>query len=71
MMAAVQQKVFPTMQDCVARWVDPRLGSATEPDPHLVSIYEAAFRNYRNARETMRPIWKSMAALRHGAANAA
>ncbi|MBL8894396.1 MAG: carbohydrate kinase [Rhizobiales bacterium] len=71
MMASIQQKIFPTMQDCVARWVDPHLGSATEPDPHLVSIYEVAFRNYRNAREAMRPIWKSMAALRHGAANAA
>lgn len=70
MMAAVQQKVFPTMQDCVARWVDPRLGDATEPDTRLSSIYEAAFRSYKHAREAMRPIWKAMAKTRLDFANA-
>ncbi len=62
MMAAVQQKVYPTMQACVAQWVDPLLGPETMPEPGLVSIYDSAFRNYKNAREAMRPIWKAMAA---------
>lgn len=71
MMAAVQQKVFPIMQDCVAQWVDPLLGSATEPDSGLVNTYDSAFKNYRAAREAMRPIWKAMVVTRqenaHGA----
>jgi erythritol kinase len=71
MMAAVQQKVFPTMQDCVARWVDPLLGPATMPDPTLVSTYETAFRNYRSTRDVMRPIWKAMAETSGSAADAA
>lgn len=70
MMAAVQQKVFPTMQDCVARWVDPLLGGATEPEPKLVATYDAAFRNYQDARKAMRPLWRSMAAMREDASNA-
>ena len=69
MMAAVRQKVFPTMQDCVARWVDPLLGPATEPDAELVAIYNSAFRNYKSAREAMRPIWKAMAAMRRDVTN--
>ncbi|MBL8906026.1 MAG: carbohydrate kinase [Rhizobiales bacterium] len=70
MMAAVQQKVFPAMQDCVAHWVDPLLGSATEPDPKLVATYDAAFRNYQDARKAMRQIWRSMAAMREDSVNA-
>lgn len=70
MMAAVQQKVFPTMQECVARWVDPLLGPATMPEPALVSLYDSAFHAYRKAREAMRPVWKSMASMRRDFADA-
>jgi len=62
MMAAVQQKIFPAMQDCVAQWVDPLLGPVTPPDAGLVAIYDSAFRDYKNTRQTMRPVWKAMAA---------
>jgi len=70
MMAAVQQKIFPTMQDCVARWVAPLLGDATLPEPSLVPIYGSAFHTYKKAREAMRPIWKSMASTRQDFADA-
>jgi erythritol kinase len=62
MMAAVQQKIFPAMQDCVAQWVDPLLGPVTPPDAGLVAIYDSAFRDYKNTRQAMRPVWKAMAA---------
>ena len=70
MMAAVQRKTFPTMQDCVAHWVDPLLCPPTEPDVSLVAIYDSAFHNYKSAREAMRPVWKTMAATRRNFADA-
>ena len=62
MMAAVQQKLYPDMGACVAQWVDPLLGSVTEPEPSLVTCYDSAFAHYKQTRETMRPIWRSMIA---------
>lgn len=64
MMAAVQQKLYPGMDACVAQWVTPLLGSSTEPDPSLIRRYDAAFGVYRETRETMRPIWRAMVANR-------
>jgi erythritol kinase len=71
MMAAVQQKAYPNMQNCVARWVDPLLGSATEPDPALAKTYDTGFKTYKSARDAMRPIWKAMGAARREAADGA
>jgi erythritol kinase len=71
MMAAVQQKAYPNMQDCVSRWVDPLLGSATEPDAALARTYDTAFKTYKAAREAMRPIWKAMGAARREATHGA
>lgn len=62
MIAAVQQKLYPNMETCVAQWVDPLLGAVTEPDATLVNIYDGAFQNYRQARDAMRPVWRSMTA---------
>ena len=64
MMAAVQQKLYPSMADCVAEWVDPLLGAATAPDDQLTGVYDRAFAVYKNTREAMRPIWRAMAANR-------
>jgi erythritol kinase (D-erythritol 1-phosphate-forming) len=64
MMAAVQQKLYPGMGACVAQWVDPLLGGITTPDAALVSVYDTAFKHYKQTRETMRPIWRSMVAER-------
>jgi erythritol kinase len=71
MMAAVQQKAYPNMATCVARWVDPLLGEQTLPEQHLVGVYESAFQDYKKTREIMRPIWRSMAAAQQDASNAA
>lgn len=71
MMAAVQQKAYPDMKACAARWVDPLLGGITAPDPALALAYEKTFDVYHRSREAMRPVWRAMAAARqsvpHGA----
>jgi erythritol kinase len=64
MIAAVQQKLYPDMDACVATWVDPLLGSITSPDPQLARRYDGAFAFYMQTRETMRPIWRAMVANR-------
>ena len=64
MMAAVQQKLYPDMDACVAHWVTPLLGSSTEPDSSLTGRYDGAFGIYKQTRETMRPIWREMVANR-------
>jgi erythritol kinase len=71
MMAAVQQRAFPDMAACAAQWVDPLLGERTRPEQDLTRIYDSAFQNYKKARETMRPVWRSMAAAYEDASNAA
>ena len=60
MIAAVQQKLYPDMDACVARWVTPLLGDATRPDPSLIRRYDGAFGIYKQTREQMRPIWREM-----------
>jgi erythritol kinase len=64
MMAAVQQKLYANMDECAAAWVDPLLGSATEPDSKLASLYDGAFAIYKETREKMRPLWRAMVANR-------
>jgi erythritol kinase len=71
MMAAVQQKLYPSLDACAAAWVDPLLGSVTMPDPHLARVYDAAFPLYKETREKMRPVWKAMAARRSETGHAA
>ena len=64
MMAAVQQKLYPDMDACAAEWVDPLLGSVTEPDPALIPRYDGAFAIYKETREKMRPLWRAMVSHR-------
>jgi erythritol kinase len=64
MMAAVQQKLYPDMDSCASRWVDPLLGKITEPDTSLARLYDGAFPVYKEAREKMRPLWRQMVANR-------
>ena len=70
MMAAVQQKLYPSMAACAAQWVDPLLGSITEPDAKLAATYDGVFALYKETREKMRPVWRSMMANRKEAAHA-
>jgi erythritol kinase len=64
MIAAVQQKLYPNMDHCAARWVDPLLGPVTEPDTSLAGIYDGAFEIYKEIREKMRHLWRAMVANR-------
>jgi erythritol kinase len=66
MIAAVQQKVFPSMVDCAATWVDPMLGPETRPDAALVKLFDTTFPIYRETREQMRSVWRALATARQG-----
>ncbi len=61
MIAAVQQKLFPDMTACANTWVEPHLGTATEPDSQLIQRYEKTFPQYVAARKAMRPVWRGLA----------
>lgn len=65
MMAAVQQKLYPDMGSCVAEWVDPLLGETTLADGQLGTVYDSAFALYKKTRETLRPLWRDMARIKH------
>jgi erythritol kinase len=64
MIAAVQQKVFPSMVDCAAAWVDPMLGPETKPDAALVKLFDTTFPIYRETREQMCSVWRALQAAR-------
>jgi erythritol kinase len=66
MIAVVQQKVYPSMAECAAKWVDPLLGPETKPDAVLTKHFDALFPIYRETRDQMRPIWRSLQILRQG-----
>jgi erythritol kinase (D-erythritol 1-phosphate-forming) len=61
MMAAVQQKIFPSMAAAASAWVDPMLGPPTEPDAGLASIFNRNYPLYRDMRDKLRPAWRGMA----------
>ncbi len=65
MIAAVQQKLYPSMAACVAEWVEPSLGPTTQPDALLHATYAKAFENYKTTRELMRPVWRAMQSTKH------
>lgn len=61
MIAAVQQKLFNTMADCVNVWVEPHFGIITPPDSHLAKTYVRVFPTYVEARKSMRIVWRNRA----------
>jgi erythritol kinase (D-erythritol 1-phosphate-forming) len=62
MIAAVQQKLYPSMKACTDVWVEPHFGAATGPDPQLSKTYDKMFPLYVEARKALRPVWRGMAA---------
>jgi erythritol kinase (D-erythritol 1-phosphate-forming) len=62
MMAAVAIGAYPSMEDCIARWVTPLLGPAEAPDPRLVRLYDRLFPAYVTARGALAPVWEALAA---------
>jgi erythritol kinase len=65
MIAAVQQRLYPDMQACVAAWVDPLLGPPEAPDSGLAAAYDRLFPVYVETRKAMRPLWRSLRTARH------
>lgn len=64
MIAAVQQKIFPSMAECAAQWVDPVLGPETKPDAALVQMFDTMFPIYKETRDQMRPVWRALQTAR-------
>lgn len=64
MMAAVQQKLFPTMEACAKTWVDPHLGPMLSPDEQLTATYEKLFPLYVATRKAVQPSWRQLQKLR-------
>jgi erythritol kinase (D-erythritol 1-phosphate-forming) len=62
MIAAVQQKLFADMTACANSWVEPHLGTSTEPDATLSKRYDQMFPHYVETRKAMRPIWRGLGA---------
>jgi erythritol kinase len=61
MMAAIQQKIFPSMAAATSAWVDPILGPSIEPDAGLAGIFNRNYPLYRDMRDKLRPAWRGMA----------
>jgi erythritol kinase len=70
MMAAVQHGLYPDMQACAAEWVEPRIGSATRPDATLAALFDKTFPLYVEARNALRPLWRSHKVIRQEALHA-
>ncbi len=63
MIAAMQQGIYTTMEDCTADWVTPLLTAAEAPDPELVGIYEERYPLYVRTREALAPVWSAHATV--------
>jgi erythritol kinase len=64
MMAAVAIGAYADMDACIADWTTPLLGTPEPADPTLVAVYDQHFETYRATRQTLLPIWDSLAAQR-------
>jgi erythritol kinase len=64
MIAAVSIGAYSSMESCVAEWVSPLLGAPEAPDAALVARYDALYPAYAEARDALRPVWKTMAQAR-------
>lgn len=64
MIAAMQQGIYATMEDCTADWVTPLLTAAEAPDPELVGAYEEFYPLYVRTREALAPVWGARAAMK-------
>ncbi|MFP8964976.1 FGGY-family carbohydrate kinase [Pokkaliibacter sp. CJK22405] len=63
MMAAVAIGAFPTMDDCIATWVTPLLGTAEAADAALMERYASLYPSYQQTRAMLPPVWTQMQAL--------
>ncbi|KAB2716109.1 FGGY-family carbohydrate kinase [Brucella intermedia] len=61
MMAAVAIGAYPSMDDCIAEWVEPLLGAGEAPDAARARHYEELFVAYREARLALTPVWDKLA----------
>jgi erythritol kinase len=71
MMAAIERKIYPGMAECAAQWVDPALGPLTRPDNSMVKSFDRLMPIYRDIRDSMRPVWRSLRDARAEAAHGA
>jgi erythritol kinase (D-erythritol 1-phosphate-forming) len=60
MIAAVQQSIYPSMNECVQDWVNTSLGAVVRPEEALADIYDEAFETFVETRIKMQPTWQVM-----------
>jgi erythritol kinase (D-erythritol 1-phosphate-forming) len=68
MIASVCLGHYKSMQDCANEWVTPLLEKAEEPDAKLSAIYAKSYPAYAAAHQALRPVWRTLADNRAGAA---
>jgi erythritol kinase len=64
MIAAVSIGHYASMDDCVAEWVSPLLGSLEAHNPDETARYDALFPAYVAARQALQPVWRQLADAR-------
>jgi erythritol kinase len=64
MMAAVAIGAYPSMDACIAEWVEPLLGPCEAPDGPRAKHYEELFVAYQEARLALTPVWDKLASDR-------
>jgi len=67
MMAATALGLHESLDTCVEEWVDAYLGEAQPPDPELAAQFDTLMPIYRQARQSLGPVWETLAAVRHEA----
>ena len=68
MMATVQQGLHSDISAATEAWVTPLVQESENPDPGLVSTYDALFDAYLATRRAMAPVWSCQAAARRALA---
>ncbi len=64
MVAAVQTGLFADMAACAATWTRPRLGPPVAQDACLAATYDRLFPVYREAIQTLPPLWRHLRDVR-------
>ncbi|OLP53129.1 carbohydrate kinase [Rhizobium rhizosphaerae] len=62
MMAAVAIGAYPTMDACIADWVDPGLGQAEPPAAEEAARMDRLYTAYRQIRQGIAPSWETLSA---------
>ncbi|QRM56317.1 FGGY-family carbohydrate kinase [Sinorhizobium sp. BG8] len=60
MIAAVSLGLYGSMAECVKQWVTPYQRPAEPADAGLVKHFDTVFPAYRQSREALQPVWRTL-----------